>query len=134
MKPFVCRSLLFVPGNRPDRFPKALATGADTVCIDLEDGVAAGAAKAEARRIVVEALPRLAAQPADWSRVLLRVNSPKTKEGLEDLGALRAVWQSLPPVVVPKVDTPAELQKVDSLLFPAEAQPVRILPMMETAA
>ncbi len=33
------RSYLFVPGNRPDRFPKALASGADAVIIDLEDAV-----------------------------------------------------------------------------------------------
>ena len=30
---------LFVPGNRPDRFGKALASGADAVIIDLEDAV-----------------------------------------------------------------------------------------------
>jgi len=34
-----CRSILFVPGYRPDRFGKALAAGADAVCIDLEDAV-----------------------------------------------------------------------------------------------
>ena len=33
------RSLLFVPGHRPERFAKALASGADLVCIDLEDAV-----------------------------------------------------------------------------------------------
>jgi citrate lyase beta subunit len=134
MKPFACRSLLFVPGNRPDRFSKALASGADSVCIDLEDGVAPGAAKAEARRIVVEALPRLAADSSSWRRVLLRINSPKTQEGRDDLGALRAVSKSLPPVVVPKVDGPDELKDIDELLFPAEAQPVQLLPMIETAA
>ena len=34
------RSLLFVPGLRPDRFAKALASGADIVCVDMEDAVA----------------------------------------------------------------------------------------------
>ena len=33
------RSLLFIPANRPDRFDKALNSGADMVCIELEDGV-----------------------------------------------------------------------------------------------
>jgi (S)-citramalyl-CoA lyase len=33
------QSMLFVPGNRPERFAKALASGADVVCIDLEDAV-----------------------------------------------------------------------------------------------
>src|SRR5258708_14676651 len=36
------RSYLFVPGNRPDRFAKACAAGADAVVVDLEDSVAAG--------------------------------------------------------------------------------------------
>ncbi|MBW8094108.1 CoA ester lyase, partial [Streptomyces hygroscopicus subsp. hygroscopicus] len=35
------RSLLFVPGDRPDRFDKAVASSADLVIIDLEDAVAA---------------------------------------------------------------------------------------------
>src|SRR5580704_8495170 len=109
---FACRSLLFVPGNRPDRFPKALATAADLVCIDLEDGVAAGQAKAEARKAVLEALPRFAANSADWSRIVLRINSPKTPEGLNDLAALRNAWKTLPPVVVPKIDAAGELREI----------------------
>ena len=36
------RSVLFVPGVRPERFDKALASGADAVIIDLEDAVAPG--------------------------------------------------------------------------------------------
>ncbi len=42
------RSLLFVPGSRPDRFDKALSAGANAVVIDLEDAVAPGD-KARAR-------------------------------------------------------------------------------------
>ena len=38
--PLLHRSYLFVPGNRPERFDKALASGADTVIVDLEDAVA----------------------------------------------------------------------------------------------
>ena len=44
----IARSLLFVPGSRPDRFDKAMAAGADAVVIDLEDAVAPDA-KEEAR-------------------------------------------------------------------------------------
>ena len=47
------RSVLFVPGTRPDRFPKAMAAGADAVVFDLEDGVEAGR-KAEARQTIGE--------------------------------------------------------------------------------
>ena len=45
------RSLLFVPGDRPDRMEKALVAGADALILDLEDSVAASA-KPEARRAV----------------------------------------------------------------------------------
>ncbi len=34
------RSFIFTPGLRPEMFPKALATGADIVCVELEDGIA----------------------------------------------------------------------------------------------
>ena len=45
------RSLLFVPGDRPDRMEKALSLGADALIIDLEDSVSL-AAKASARKAV----------------------------------------------------------------------------------
>ncbi|RYG06615.1 MAG: CoA ester lyase, partial [Burkholderiales bacterium] len=45
------RSYLFVPGDRPERFPKALASGAGAVILDLEDAVAPDA-KDAARRDV----------------------------------------------------------------------------------
>ena len=48
-----CRSILFVPGDKPERYGKALAAGADAVCIDLEDAVPS-ARKAQARGEVVE--------------------------------------------------------------------------------
>ncbi len=44
------RSFIFTPGLRPDMFPKALASGADIVCVELEDGIAPKD-KAEARRL-----------------------------------------------------------------------------------
>ena len=34
------RSLIFVPGDHPEMFPKALTTGSDIVCVDLEDAIA----------------------------------------------------------------------------------------------
>ena len=36
----VRRSFIFTPGLQPEMFPKALASGADMVCIELEDGIA----------------------------------------------------------------------------------------------
>jgi citrate lyase subunit beta/citryl-CoA lyase len=63
------RSLLFVPGDRPDRMEKALGAGADALILDLEDSVAE-AKKGEAREAVVALLGR-ADRPVP---LLVRVN------------------------------------------------------------
>ena len=76
------QSLLFVPGNRPDRFAGALDSGADAVCIDLEDSVPA-ADKARAREAAIGAIVE------DMSgRLVLRCNSIGSIEGVQDLGAI----------------------------------------------
>ncbi len=61
------RSLLFVPGDRPDRMEKALRAGADALILDLEDAVAA-AAKPEARRAVAAFLDANSTSPL-WVRI-----------------------------------------------------------------
>lgn len=61
------RSFLYVPGHRPDRFDKAVASGADAVIVDLEDAVPPGA-KLEARAVVAGWLDRPPAVPV-WVRV-----------------------------------------------------------------
>jgi len=109
---FIPRSLLFVPGNRPERFEKALNAGADLVCIDLEDAVAP-AAKETARSSVVAFLTETKA-----AHVSLRINAPGTDECAKDLAAIAAL--DLPFVMIPKVDTVAELDsiKTDAPLIP----------------
>jgi citrate lyase subunit beta/citryl-CoA lyase/(S)-citramalyl-CoA lyase len=77
------RSLLFVPGHRPDRFAKAEDTAADLVCIDLEDAVAP-ADRPAARRAVID---HLAGLPAGH-RTGLRVSRLASADGLRDVLAL----------------------------------------------
>ncbi len=77
-----CRSALFVPGDRPDRYAKAIASGADAVIVDLEDAVAP-ARKASARASALAFL----AEPAPAVRIL-RLNALHGLEGLRDLLAL----------------------------------------------
>ena len=57
----VRRSFIFTPGLRPEMFPKALVSGADMVCIELEDGIAIND-KDEARKNTIEALKTLEVQ------------------------------------------------------------------------
>jgi citrate lyase subunit beta/citryl-CoA lyase len=90
-------TFLFVPGDRPDRFGKAVASGADVVILDLEDAVAP-ADKDTARAEVGAWLER---NPAT-----VRINAPGTPwfEADAALVAERGV-----PVVVPKAETPGVL-------------------------
>ena len=54
----VRRSFIFTPGLKPEMFPKAIASGTDMVCIELEDGIAIKD-KDEARRNTIKALETL---------------------------------------------------------------------------
>ncbi|MDP2680802.1 MAG: CoA ester lyase [Rhodoferax sp.] len=73
---------LFVPGNRPERFAKALASGADRVILDLEDAVAP-ADKAKARDAIASWVTSLAASELD--RLLVRINDLTSPHHADDL-------------------------------------------------
>lgn len=79
----IVRTALFVPGSRPERFAKALASGADAVIVDFEDAVEASL-KAQARDNL-EAF--LAANPD--ARVRVRVNAAGDPEQAADLELCR---------------------------------------------
>lgn len=106
------RSLLFVPGNRPERFEKACLAGADLVCIDLEDAVAP-ADKETAREVVVEFLKQ-----TNHPHVGVRINAPGSDYYHADQTAISDF--DLPFVMVPKVDTVSEIQNltVDAPIMP----------------
>lgn len=108
---FAVRCLLFVPGNRPDRFEKAAASGVDRVCIDLEDAVAL-ASKAEARHTAIEAL---ADQP-DRHAYGLRINAPDTDLGRADLEALAASQARPRFLMLPKFETRKQIDVVAQTL------------------
>ena len=127
-QPRIRRSLLFVPAVRPDRYPKALATGADSVCIDLEDGVAFGA-KDEAR---VSALKLFAGREPSRTEALLRINDPKTELGRTDLTALVESKTRPDALMLPKTAGPDEVRGVDAAL--ADALPdLPLIVMIESA-
>lgn len=101
------RSFLFVPANRPERFAKALASGADAVILDLEDSVPL-AGKAEARDAIRQAWPQL--QQAACAAVI-RINSPDTEWGQQDLSGLQGL-SGLAGIMVPKCEGAHNLQRV----------------------
>ncbi len=129
MSEFPMRSLLFVPGNRPERFAKARDSGADSYCLDLEDAVPA--AEKEAARDA--ALAHIADRKLGGPACCLRINSLATKHGLEDLLVLSAAASHnvLPDcVVLPMASSSFELRQIIQVL---SCHPdLKILPMIET--
>lgn len=118
--PPLMRSALFVPGNRPERYAKALVVGADVVIIDLEDAVEASA-KEEAR----EQIARFAAaNPAE--RFLVRCNAAGTPWFESDM-ALCQAHDAIAGVVLPKAESATQLQRVRGLT----GKP--IIPIVESA-
>jgi len=83
-RPMAHRSLLFVPGSRPDRYDRAMMAGADAVCIDLEDAVAPDG-KDAARLAAFEFVRTLIEVPCT---IGVRINAVNSLEGLADLGRL----------------------------------------------
>ncbi|MEU6788986.1 CoA ester lyase [Nonomuraea angiospora] len=98
---------LYVPGDRPERFDKAVASGADVVIIDLEDAVVP-ARKDEARANAVAYL-RARGDAEGETRVHVRVNDLATGRGLADL---EAVGELADAVRLPKVESVAVLDAV----------------------
>ncbi len=121
------RSLLFVPGSRPDRFEKALAAGADIVCVDLEDAVAPEA-KAAAQGAALGFLR--AASEATPIRAL-RMNALRSLDGLRDLAAIAAAAPRHGLLVMPKVEHEEELRIAEAALAEGGAG-LRIIALVET--
>lgn len=107
------RSMLFVSGEKAERFPKAMAAGADVVCIDLEDAVHPEG-KAEARARVLSWLQerRVPEESSRATRVALRLNGLRTTAGLRDVMALADSSVRVDYLLLPKVEDPADVQLV----------------------
>ncbi len=122
------RSLLFVPAVRPDRYFKALATGTDAICLDLEDGVAPGA-KDEAR---AAALAVLANRVPTRAEVSLRINDPKTNLGQRDLDALLSAAVRPDALMLPKVSGADDVRAVEATIG-ARGLDLPLIVQIETA-
>ncbi|MDD9810208.1 MAG: CoA ester lyase [Gammaproteobacteria bacterium] len=132
------RSFIFTPGLRPDMFPKALAGGADMVCVELEDGIAPKD-KVEARRkglalfagagggvestgdTVKSGGAESTGDIAESNRdveCIVRINSLATAFGLDDVQAVLAASaiDAPPALMLPKVKSPDEIVWLDDLL------------------
>ncbi|SKU53340.1 citrate lyase [Mycobacteroides abscessus subsp. massiliense] len=113
------RSLLFVPGDRPERFAKAVDSGADAIVIDLEDAVAP-----DAKNVAREAAER-------WLRegghAIVRINGSGTQWHADDV-ALAAACGC--PVMLPKARSASHVSEVVAELPPG----TELIALIETAA
>ena len=107
------RSFIFVPGLRPEMLPKALASGADMVCVELEDGIAPKD-KPAARANAIELFE--SPQADDGVERIVRINSLREGFGIADVQAVLASDTPPPALMMPKVRTPDEVVLLDDLL------------------
>ena len=121
------RNLLFVPGTRPDRFPKALAAGPDMVTVDLEDAVIAPL-KDEARE---RSMGLFDGARDDGIERVVRINGLRSPFGLKDL--LAVALHPCPPdaIMLPKVEAAEEVAIAAAVLEQA-ARPVGLHVIIET--
>lgn len=103
------RSALFVPGNRRDWMDKAIGYGADALTLDLEDAVPEGE-KDRARQMTAEFVSEM----SEHHVLLVRVNGLDTGRFLADVSAV--VGAGVHGVVIPKVETPADIAAIDRLV------------------
>ncbi len=120
----LARSFLFLPADRLERLPKALASGAHALILDLEDAVAPEQ-KPAARAALARLWPTLA--PPVRARLLLRINAATSPAHAADTQLLPEL-QGLGGVMPAKTESPADLLRLFSA-FPAR----RWLPLIESA-
>lgn len=128
MDPIV-RSFLFVPGDRPERFDKACAAGADAVIVDLEDAVAPAAKDLARANLAAWLAPQhpahLPAHQPTHRPVFVRINSAGSAWFRDDLALCG--HPGVAGIVLPKAEQVADLAAL------AAAGAMAILPLVESA-
>jgi citrate lyase subunit beta/citryl-CoA lyase len=109
------RSMLFVPGDRPERFAKAAASGADALILDLEDAV-----MPERRPFARDEIAQWLAAAARTVPVWVRINPVETPDALPDLTAV--IGGRPNGIVLPKARDGADVHRVDHWLEVLEAR------------
>lgn len=109
------RTLLFVSAERPERFDKAMASGADVVCIDLEDAVHPDR-KDAARSAAMAYLLGRAKVSISGPRLAVRINASKTLAGLRDVMAMAEAGIHMDVLLLPKAESSHELEAMHAWL------------------
>lgn len=128
--PLTVRSLLFVPGGRPDMVAKVPRRSPDVTVVDLEDAVAADD-KDRARQAAVAGIVGLAAGPGRGLTVLARVNPPGTSWFAADVAAVAR--SPAAGVVLPKFEDPQQAADLHSMLAAHGRSGATVVAGLETA-
>ena len=100
------RSFIFCPGNKPDMIPKALSSGADMVCIDLEDAIIPEH-KDISRSSTIRAFEDISVPHG--VETLIRINDVNSKDGKEDIKAILESVNTASGLMLPKIQNVNEI-------------------------
>lgn len=123
------RSTLFVGALALESLPAALGSGADIVCIDLEDAVPPDR-KDEARTAVAEELAEL--RVPEGVQLVIRVNPVTSPEGMADIHVAMAELRNVGALMLPKVESEEEVRAA-ARVADAEGAPAELYAIIETA-
>ena len=104
------RSFIFCPGNKPDMYPKALKSGADMVCVDLEDAIAPQ--HKDVSRANTIKLFEKNVSPREIETII-RVNELNTDEGKKDIEKILSIKNLPSALMIPKIKNPEEVLKLE---------------------
>ena len=106
------RSLIFVPGNKPEWFPKALNYGADIVCVDIEDAISPDqkdSARSKTLALFAQDIP------ANNPECLVRINNLRSNEGVSDVQEILRQKSPPPGLMLTKVKSADEIVQLQEI-------------------
>ena len=125
------RSLLFVPGSRLEIFPKATASSADIVCVDLEDAVSETQKNNAREEVISLILNERSQQSSSREEIWIRINSIRSTSGLADVLAIAQAETAPDGIMIPKINSPEEINILRDILSDKHKE-LKFHPLIET--
>jgi len=107
------RSFIFCPGNRPDMIPKALKSGADMVCIDLEDAIIPEH-KSLSRIETIKAFEDI--ESPEGVETLIRINDVNSDDGKKDIDLILNANNTASGLMLPKIQSIEEIITLENTI------------------